>query len=413
VAGMEMPASNTPRSVFDHRPIMRPCDDELAQLADMVNSARKVALFCGFGCARAHDQVIALAEKIKAPVGVAYRGKWYVAYDNPFDVGMNGLLGYGAAYEAVHECDLLLLLGTDFPYDHFLPTKSKIAQVDMRVDHLGRRSRLDLGLWGDVGETIKALLPLVQPKEDRSFLDAMLSRHRAAVEKLNVYVDHVGKRRPMHPQLVVAALNEIAASDAIFTADTGMCNVWSARYLTPTKDRRLLASFSHGSMANALPQAIGAQLCFPNRQVIAMAGDGGLAMLMGELLTVVQYNLPIKIVVFDNGALGMVKLEMEIDGLPDWQTDLRNPDFAKVAEAMGIKGIRIENPADLHSGIKQALDHDGPVLVDAITDPNALSLSPNITEEQMTGFALSMGKLVLSGHVDEVLATVEANLTEV
>ena len=281
------------------------------------------------------------------------------------------------------------------------------------MDHLGRRSRLDLGLWGDVGETIKALLPLVQPKEDRSFLDAMLSRHRAAVEKLNVYVDHVGKRRPMRPEPVAAALNQTAASDAIFTADTGMCNVWSARYLTPTKDRRLLASFSHGSMANALPQAIGAQLCFPDRQVIAMAGDGGVAMLMGDLLTVTQYNLPIKIVVFDNGALGMVKLEMEIDGLPDWQTDLRNPDFAKVAEAMGIKGIRIENPADLQSGIKQALDHDGPVLVDAITDPNALSLSPNITEEQMTGFALSMGKLVLSGHVDEVLATVEANLTEV
>jgi len=383
----------------------------LAQLADMVNSARKVALFCGFGCAQAHDQVIALAERVKAPVGVAYRGKWYVAYDNPFDVGMNGLLGYGAAYEAVHECDLLLLLGTDFPYDHFLPTKSKIAQVDVRVDHLGRRSRLDLGLWGDVGETVKALLPLVQPKEDRSFLDAMLSRHRAAVEKLNVHVDRAGKRRPMHPQPVAAALNEIAASDAIFTVDTGMCNVWSSRYLTPTKNRRLLASFSHGSMANALPQAIGAQLCFPNRQVIAMAGDGGLAMLMGDLLTVTQYNLPIKIVVFDNGALGMVKLEMEFDGLPDWQTNLRNPDFAKVAEAMGIKGIRIEDPANLPSGIKQALDHDGPVLVDAITDPNAFSLPPHITADQMTGFALSMGKLVLSGHVDEVLDTVRSQPT--
>jgi len=413
VAGMEMPASNSRRSVLDHRPIMRPCDDDVARLADMLNSARKITLFCGFGCADAHDHIIALADRIKAPVGVAYRGKPYVAYDNPFEVGMNGLLGYGAAYDAIHQCDLLLLLGTDFPYDQFLPARPTIAQVDVRVDNLGRRSKLDLGLWGDVGETIKALLPLVNVKEDRSFLDAMLDKHRKAVHKLNVYVDHLGSRRPMHPEPVAATLNEIAASDAIFTADTGMCNVWSSRYIAPTRDRRLIGSFSHGSMANALPQAIGAQLCFPGRQVIAMAGDGGLAMLMGDLLTVTQYDLPIKIVVFDNGALGMVKLEMEVDGLPDWQTDLRNPDFAKVAEAMGIKGIRIENPADLRSGIQQALDHPGPALVDAITDPNAVSLPSHVTAEQVAGFALAMGKLMLSGHIDEVVETVAANLRQV
>jgi len=304
----------------------------------------------------------------------------------------------------------LLLLGTDFPYDQFLPTKPKIVQVDVRVDHLGRRSKLDLGLWGDVAETIRALLPLVDAKEDRSFLDGMLSKHRKAVEKLNVYVDHVGDRRPMHPEPVAAALNEIAANDAIFTADTGMCNVWSAHYIAPTKDRRLIASFSHGSMANALPQAIGAQLCYPGRQVIAMCGDGGLAMLMGELLTMTQYDLPIKVLVFNNSALGMVKLEMEVAGLPDWQTDLKNPNFAKVAEAMGIKGIRIENPADLRGGIKQALDHPGPALVDAVTDPNAISLPPHITAEQVEGFALTMGKLVLAGRIDEVVETVEANL---
>jgi pyruvate dehydrogenase (quinone) len=278
------------------------------------------------------------------------------------------------------------------------------------VDHLGRRSKLDLGLWGDVGETIRGLLPLVNLKEDRSFLDGMLSKHRKAVEKLNVYVNHVGNRRPMHPEPVAAALNEIAATDAIFTADTGMCNVWSSHYITPTKDRRMIASFTHGSMANALPQAIGAQLCYAGRQVIAMCGDGGLAMLMGDLLTVTQYDLPIKVLVFNNGALGMVKLEMEVAGLPDWQTDLKNPDFAKVAEAMGIKGIRIESPADLHAGIKQALDHPGPALVDAVTDPNAVSLPPHITAEQVEGFALTMGKLVLSGHIDEVVETVEANL---
>jgi pyruvate dehydrogenase (quinone) len=413
VAGMEMPASDIPRTVMHHRPIIRPCNDDLARLADVVNSARKVALFCGFGCAEAHDEVIALADKVKAPVGFAYRGRGYVGYDNPFAVGMNGLLGYGAAYDAIHECDLLLLLGTDFPYDQFLPTKPKIAQVDVRVDHLGRRSKLDLGLWGDVGETIRGLLPLVKPKEDRSFLDAMLSKHAKAVQKLNVYVDHVGNRLPMHPEPVAAALNEIAASDAIFTADTGMCNVWSSRYISATKERRMLASFSHGSMANALPQAIGAQLCFPGRQVISMCGDGGLAMLMGDLLTVAQYDLPIKIVVFDNYALGMVKLEMEVAGFPAWQTDLKNPNFAKVAEAIGMKGIRIENPADLRSGIQQALDHPGPALVDAITDPNAVSLPPHVTAEQVEGFGLTMGKLVLSGHIDEVVDTIEANLRHV
>ena len=413
VAGMEMPASNNPRSVLDHRPIIRPCEDDLAQLADMLNSAGKVTLFCGVGCAEAHDEVIALADRVKAPVGFAYRGKGYVAYENRFAVGMNGLLGYGAAYDAIHQCDLLVLLGTDFPYDQFLPTKPRIVQVDVTVDHLGRRSKLDLGLWGDVGETIRALLPRVNLKEDRSFLDAMLSKHAKAVQKLNVYVDHARNHRPMHPEPVAAALNEIAASDAIFTADTGMCNVWSSRYISPTKDRRVIASFSHGSMANALPQAIGAQLCFPGRQVISMCGDGGLAMLMGDLLTVAQYDLPVKIVVFDNGALGMVKLEMEVAGLPDWQTDLKNPDFAKVAEAMGIRGIRIENPADLRSGIKQALDHPGPALVDAITDPNAVSLPPHITAEQVEGFALTMGKLVLSGHIDEVVDTIEANLRHV
>lgn len=413
VAGMEMSASDVPRTVMDHRPIIRPCDDDLARLADMVNSARKVALFCGVGCAEAHDEVIALADKVKAPVGFAYRGRGYVAYDNPFAVGMNGLLGYGAAYDAIHECDVLLLLGTDFPYDQFLPTKPKIAQVDVRVHHLGRRSKLDLGLWGDVGETIRGLLPLVKPRDERSFLDAMLSKHEKAVQKLNVYLDHVDNRLPMHPEPVAAALNEIAARDAIFTADTGMCNVWSSRYISATKDRRMIASFSHGSMANALPQAIGAQLCFPGRQVISMCGDGGLAMLMGDLLTVAQYDLPIKIVVFDNCALGMVKLEMEVAGFPDWQTDLKNPNFAKVADAMGIKGIRIENPADLRSGIKQALDHPGPALVDAITDPNAVSLPPHITAEQVEGFALTMGKLVLSGHIDEVVDTIEANLRHV
>lgn len=410
VAGMDLPADGSSRSLTGRRPTVRPSEKELAQLAELINSSKKIALFCGIGCADAHDEVVALAGKLKSPVGHSYRGKAFVEYDNPFDVGMSGLLGYGAAYRAMHECDLLLLLGTDFPYDKFMPTKPKIVQVDIRVDHLGRRSKLDLGLWGDVRETIRALLPMVDTKSDRSFLDAMLGRQKEAVRGLNVYVDHIGKRTPMHPEPVAAALSEIAAPDAIFTADTGMCNVWSSRYIRATKDRRLIGSFTHGSMANALPQAIGAQLCYPGRQVIAMCGDGGFAMLMGDLLTLTQYNLPIKVLVFNNSALGMVKVEMEVAGLPDYQTDLKNPNFAKLAEAIGIMGVRIENPADVSSGLKKALQHSGPALIDVVTDPNALSLPSHIAPEMVVGFGLTMGKLVLSGHIDEVLDTIETNI---
>jgi pyruvate dehydrogenase (quinone) len=413
VAGMELRPDGSSRSVVGHRPAIRPCEKELAQLAELINSSKKIALFCGIGCADAHDEVVALAQKLKSPVGHSYRGKSFVEYDNPLDVGMSGLLGFGAAYQAMHECDLLLLLGTDFPYDKFLPTKPKIVQVDIRVDNLGRRSKLDLGLWGDVRETIRALLPMVDPKSDRSFLDAMLSKHKEALRRLNVYVGHIGKRTPMHPEPVAAALSEVAAPDAIFTADTGMCNVWSSRYIRATKDRRLIGSFTHGSMANALAQAIGAQCAYPGRQVIAMAGDGGLAMLMGDLLTLTQYDLPVKVLVFNNSALGMVKLEMEVAGLPDYQTDLKNPNFARLAEAIGMMGVRIENPADVSSGLKKALQHSGPALIDVVTDPNAVSLPSHISADQVVGFGLTMGKLVLSGRIDEVVDTIEANIRNI
>ena len=410
VAGMEMPTDGLPRSILTHRPAVRPCDTDIARLANLLNSARRVALFCGFGCADAHDEVIALADKLKAPVGYAYRGKSSMAYDNPFEVGMSGLLGWGAAYQAMHECDVLLLLGTDFPYEKFLPNKPTIVQIDIRVEQLGRRSKIDLGLCGDVRETIRALLPMLQDKTDRAFLDSMLTHHRNAVRKLNVYVVHLSKRQPMHPESVAALLDELASDDAIFTADTGMCNVWSSRYIHSTKGRRLIGSFMHGSMANALPQAIGAQLAYPGRQVISMSGDGGLAMLMGDLLTITQYDLPVKVLVFNNSALGMVKLEMEVAGLPDWQTDLKNPNFARLAEAIGIRGVRIEDPADLRSGLKQALEHSGPALIDVVTDPNALSMPSHITADQVEGFGVAMMKLVLSGHIDEVVDTIEANL---
>jgi pyruvate dehydrogenase (quinone) len=409
VAGMPMPDGALSHGLMTSRPVTRPPDDEVARLADLINDAGRVTLFCGSGCAGAHDELLALAETLKAPIGHAYRAKQFVQYDNPYDVGMTGMLGYGAAYEAMHECDLLLLLGTDFPYDPFMPTRCKIAQVDLRGEHLGRRSRLDLGLCGDVRATLQALLPALTPKGDGMFLEAMQKHHHKARRKLDVYVNHVGKRRPLHPEYVAATLNELASEDAVFTVDTGMCNVWSARYIEATKERRILASYSHGSMANALPQAIGAQFLYPERQVISMSGDGGFAMLMGDFLTLTQYDLPVKVILFNNSALGMVKLEMEAFGIPDWQTDLKNPNFAEVAEAMGVLGVRIEDPAEVRSGLQRALAHPGPALVDVVTDPNALSMPPHITAEQVEGFALSMSKLVLSGHVDEVVATVEAN----
>ena len=410
VGGADMPAEGTPRSLVSRRPSIRPSEKDSARLAELINSSKKVALFCGIGCDNAHDEVVALAEKVKSPVAHTYRGKPFIEYDNPYDVGMTGLIGFGMAYEAIHECDLLILLGTDFPYDKFLPTKCKIAQIDIRVDHLGRRSRLDLGIWGDVRETLQALLPMLDAKTDREYLDAILRKHKEALRKINVYVDHVGTRTPMHPEPVAATLSEFAALDAIFTADTGMCNVWSARHIKATKDRRIIGSFNHGSMANALPQSIGAQCAFPGRQVIALCGDGGFAMSLGDILTITQYNLPIKLVVFDNSALGMVKLEMETAGMPDFQTDLKNPNFAKMAEAIGIMGVRIENPADVTSGIKKALQHSGPALIDVVTDANALSIPSHADRSQAVGFALAMGKLVLSGNIEEVVATVEGNI---
>jgi pyruvate dehydrogenase (quinone) len=324
-------------------------------------------------------------------------------------VGMTGLLGWGAAYKAMHGCDVLLLLGTDFPYESFMPANPKIAQVDIRAERLGRRSKLDLGLCGDIRETIRALLPLVKPATDRTFLDAMLEQHAVAKRKLRAYVDHVGKRRPIHPEYVAATVNELAAQDAVFTVDTGMCCVWGARYLEAAKNRRLIGSFNHGSMANALPQAIGAQTAYPGRQVISFSGDGGLAMLMGELLTLAQYQLPVKIILFDNHRLGMVQLEQEAAGLPHYGVELQNPNFAKLAEAVGLRGLRVEDPAEVRPALAQALNSSGPVLVDVVTDPNVLAMPPKATIRQAKGFALAMTKMAFTGDLADVADTVMAN----
>ena len=409
VAALDEPPNGLAQGAITACPQVRHCDEDLARLADLLNQGKRVTLFCGAGCAGAHDEVVALADKLKAPVGYSFRGKEWIEYDNPNAVGMTGLLGWGAAYKAMHECDVLLLLGTDFPYESFMPANPKIAQVDLRAERLGRRSKLDLGLCGDARETIRALLPLMKQKNDRTFLDAMLEQHQVARRKLRAYVDNVSRRRPIHPEYVAATVNELAAQDAVFTVDTGMCCVWGARYLEAAKNRRILGSFNHGSMANALPQAIGAQTAYPGRQVISFSGDGGLAMLMGELLTLAQYQLPVKIVLFENHRLGMVQLEQEAAGLPHYGVDLKNPNFAALAEAVGLKGLRVEDPAQVRPALEKALTNNGPVLVDVITDPNVLSMPPKATIQQAKGFALAMTKMAFAGELADVTDTVMAN----
>src|SRR3954463_8101611 len=357
---------------------VRPLPAQVAALADAINAARTVTLFCGAGCAGAHDEVMELAGHVLAPVGHALGGKEVIQYDNPYDVGMNGLLGYGAAHKATHEADLLVLLGTDFPYTNFLPQK-RTAQVDADASHLGRRTPLEVAVHGDVGETIRALLPLLERKTDRRFLDGMLRDHAHALERVvDAYTRRVEKMRPIHPEYVARTLDELAADDAVFTVDTGMCNVWAARYVTPTGRRRVIGSFLHGSMGNALPHAIGAAYAYPGRQIIPMSGDGGLTMLLGELLTVAEHQLPIKIVAFNNGSLGMIRLEMMVSGYPSFQTDHGVADLAGLARAAGIPADTVDNPAELRAAMHAALHTPGPYLLDVRTDPNALSIPPHI-----------------------------------
>lgn len=393
-------------------PTIRPIDQDVEQLAQLLNNANRVTLFCGIGAAAAHDEIIQLAKLLQAPVASSLRGKMFIDYDNPYAVGQNGFIGGKAAYDAVHQCDMLLLLGTDFPYESFLPTDVTIAQVDIAAEHLGRRCRLDFGLCGDVGETVRALLPYLHAKHDGFFLQDALQNAQATREKFDAYVHHGHKTQPIHPEYLTAALSDLAADNTIFTADTGMCTVWAARYLRPTQNRRLIGSFTHGSMANALPQAIGAQLLYPDRPVIALCGDGGFAMLLGSLLTVLQYNLPLKMLVYNNSQLDLVKMEMEVAGYPEYQTELKNPDFAKVAEAIGFTGIRIEKSTEVHTALQTALRTPGPVVINAITNPNVLALPPHITFDEVKGYGIAMTKLMLSGHSDEVLDIITSNARE-
>ncbi|MBD2759317.1 pyruvate dehydrogenase [Yimella sp. cx-573] len=403
-------AGEAPKYVPVVRGSLVPQEQDVRRLADAINSVERVALFVGAGIAGEHDAVVELAELIGAPIGHSLRGKEHIQFDNPFDVGMTGLLGYGAAAEGMDDAQLLIMLGTDFPYDQFLPDVTT-AQVDRNAEVIGRRTSVDLPIHGDVGATVRALLPLVERKKSRKFLDKTLKRHDNLMNKaVGAYTRKVEKIKPIHPEYAASVLDQVAAPDAIFTADTGMCNVWSARYINPLGTRRLIGSFLHGSMANALPQAIGAQLAARNRQVISMSGDGGLGMLLGEMLTAAACDLPINVVVFNNSTLGMVKLEMLVDKLPDFGVDVPEVNYAAIAAAMGWKAIRVEDPKDLEKAYREALAHDGPALVDIVTDPNALSIPPKITSGQVFGFATAMSKIVFNGGAGEAVSMARSNL---
>lgn len=402
-------ASETTTTLFRNQPVVRPSEDELLQLSKLLNSHKKVTIFCGLGAAAAHDEIIQLAEKLKAPVAYSYKGKMAIQYDNPYEVGLTGLLGIPSAYHSMHECDLLVLLGTDFPYTPFMPVQNKIVQIDINPESLGRRAKLDIGLCGDVKDTLQALLPMMLMKDDGSFLAQQLEFYKEVKKKLLIYVEDPGKPNAIHPEFVASAINELADKDAIFTIDTGMCCVWAARYIEGTGERKMLGSFNHGSMANAMPQAIGAALARPDQQVIAFCGDGGLSMMLGDLMTIVQYKLPVKVIVFNNRSLGMVKLEMEVAGIPDLETDMLNPDFTKIAEAMGMLGIAINNPDEVKPGLEKAFQKDGPVLITVWTDPNALAMPPRLEFDQMKGYALYMGRMMLSGRMDEVFNMISSN----
>jgi pyruvate dehydrogenase (quinone) len=409
IAKMDAEEIDTSTQNYNPVPVIRPTDADLQNLASLIENHNKITIFCGIGCADAHDEVVQLSQTLNAPVGYSFRAKMDIQYDNPNEIGMTGLLGLPAAFHSMHESDLLILLGTDFPYTQFMPTDCKIVQVDIKPERLGRRAKVDIGLCGSIKDTLAALLPMLKQKADDSFLKAQLKVYAEVKEKMKIYVEDAGKKDLIHPEYVATILDELAADDTIFTVDTGMSCVWGARYLNATGKRKMLGSFNHGSMANAMPHAIGAALSNPGRPVIALCGDGGLSMLLGDLATITQYNLPIKIVVFNNRSLGMVKLEMEVAGLPDWQTDMHNPDFALVAKAMGMKGVTIRDPDDLKQGLREALSYKGAALINIMTDPNALAMPPKIEFEQVKGMALSITKLILNGRMDEVLDTVKAN----
>ncbi|MFC0410318.1 ubiquinone-dependent pyruvate dehydrogenase [Roseomonas elaeocarpi] len=391
------------------RPVVRPAEPELDALARLLNEGERVTLLCGRGCAGAHAPLMQLAEALQSPIVHALGGKESVEWDNPYDVGMTGLIGFSSGYHAMESCDTLLMLGTDFPYRQFYPEGAKVAQLDLRASNLGRRCPIDLGLVGDVGETIAALLPRLKPKTDKRHLSTSLERYRKAREGL----DDLAVGRPghkIHPQHVARVMSEAAAADAVFTFDVGTPTIWAARYLRMNGRRRLIGSLNHGSMANALPQAIGAQASFPDRQVISFSGDGGFTMLMGDLLTLRQHGLPVKVVVLNNGTLGFVEMEMKSAGYLDTGVALDNPDFAAVAKAAGIFAIRVEDPGELEQAMRSVLSHPGPALLDVVSARQELAMPPKLEVEQVAGFSFWLARAVLDGRGSQILDLAKTNL---
>ncbi len=380
-----------------------PSDADVGRLAAWLNEGERVTILAGAGCAQAHDELMEVARALCAPVVHALRGKESVEPNNPFDVGMTGLLGFSSGYVAMERADTLLIVGSDFPYRAFYPEKARIAQIDARGEQIGRRTRVDLAVVGDAAATLRALVPRLSRRTGDDHLRASLDHYRKARAELDGLAVPAPDGESLHPQFVARTIDQLAAADAIFTCDVGTPTLWAARYLTMNGRRRLLGSFSHGSMANALPQAIGAQLVAPERPVIALSGDGGLSMLLGELLTLRQHRLPVKVVVFNNGALGFVELEMKAAGLLEYATDLVETDFAALARAAGLRGTRVESSSALRPALEEAFAASGPAVVDVRVNRLELSKPPKLTWAEASGFSLYLMKAVLSGQGDEVV----------
>jgi pyruvate dehydrogenase (quinone) len=412
-AASEAPAAKA-EGLVAAPPAVTPPERDLERLTELLNAGGRVTLLCGSGCAGAHDQIVALAERLKAPIVHALKGKEHVEWDNPYDVGMTGLIGFSSGYYAMFDCEVLLMLGTDFPYRQFYPRGRgvRIAQVDIRGEVIGRRVPVDLGVVGDVRATIEALLPRLKPHGDSSHLDQARKHYKKARKDLDALAVSRSDKGPIHPQQVAKAISDNASGDAVFTCDVGLPTVWAARYLAMNGRRRLIGSFWHGSMANAMPQAIGAQIAFPGRQVISLSGDGGFTMLMGDFLSLVQLGLPVKVVVFNNGALGFIEIEQKSSGFLDTGTSFKNPNFAAMAEAVGVRGIRLEAPGDVDRGIAEALAHDGPVLVDAVVSRMVLPIPPSITVEMAKGFSLYMIRAIIDGRGEDLVDLARTNLWE-
>jgi pyruvate dehydrogenase (quinone) len=403
------PAGDMTAPLLPVAPVVVPQATDLQALADLLNGANRVTLLCGAGCAGAHEQLVALGARLKSPIVHSLRGKEHVEWHNPYDVGMTGLIGFSSGYYAMNDCDLLLMLGTDFPYRQFFPEGTPVAQIDIRPEQIGRRAQVVRGLVGDVANTLDALLPLLREKDDKHFLDRAVFHYRKTRAELDSLAAP-SERNLIHPQQVARVISDLATEDAVVTCDVGLPTVWAARYLAMNGKRRLIGSFWHGSMANAMAQAIGAQAAFPQRQVISLSGDGGFSMLMGDFLTLAQLGLPVKVVVFNNSALGFIELEQKATGILDFGTEFQNPNFAAMAESVGIRGIRLEDPGQVEPGIRSALAHDGPVLVDAVVSRHELAIPPHITAEMAKGFTLYMAKAVFSGRGDEVIDLARSNL---